>query len=123
MAHQLLLHAHGRTDRIEPRSIAVPESVPAHVVQSQLLSRRTDIVLLDVTGVVGPAAQVTGKDERRLRLFSFPFPREQDRGKVGLERQFVFRVRCFYPLGKGALPVVHFTGSIRNNVDVCFMTE
>jgi hypothetical protein len=45
--HEALLHPERRADIINQRSIGVPKAVPAHSLQSDLLTYRSQVVFLN----------------------------------------------------------------------------
>jgi hypothetical protein len=53
---------------------------------------RTNVVLLDGTGVVAPARDLARKNPILLRLRALLLPVEQNRGEVMVEREIVLRV-------------------------------
>ena len=68
VSHELLLHAHGRSGFVQPRTVRVAERVESDSSKSQLQTRRYQIVGTNRIGVQGSASRRTGKEPLSLGL-------------------------------------------------------
>src|SRR5216684_9314883 len=68
------------------------EGVPSDVPQAQLATCRPDVVLLDWASVVTAPRHHAGEYPVSLRIWTLPFPVEQNGSEIRIDREVIFRV-------------------------------
>src|SRR5262249_32489987 len=90
-----------RARRVEPRTVGMPEGMPADVPESEFTAGLSNVILLDGARVVGSRRNGIREHPTRARRRACLVPAQQDLREFGIEREIAF--------GKLGFHVVDFT--------------